>query len=274
MQQDSSGAWISSDGLWRWDGQAWIPNPAGNLLVGRLSFGDVISIPTRDPRWLRKCGIEGLISLIPIYGSFEILGWSFSYLDNLRAGRPELPEDRFGYAGRGARAAVVALIYGVAAIVLFYSLFGVFMFLIGPTASSPSTTTGSTASSATSPFPAVFFAGFLALEGMFFVFYALAHLVVVPIILRTERSGIAAGLNLFGAIRLAASDLRTAGVAAILVFLVVFFAGLGIYACFVGVVFSYGYGAAMLAASVRWYEQRSPAPDLTASSTLVAGDDR
>ena len=89
-----------------------------------LSFGDVISLPTRDPRWFAKCGLQGLIALIPIFGTFEILGWSMTYLDNLRAGRAELPEARVGYASRGARPALVALIYSLTAVVLFYLVFG------------------------------------------------------------------------------------------------------------------------------------------------------
>jgi hypothetical protein len=81
---------------------------------------------------------------------------------------------------------------------------------------------------------------------------------VLPIALRTERYGIAAGLNLIAAVRMAASDLKTASAAAFLVFLTFFVEGLGFYVCFVGVVFSYGYAAAMFGAALRWYEQRQP----------------
>jgi len=70
---------------------------------------------------------------------------------------------------------------------------------------------------------------------------------------------VAAGLNLWAAIKMAREDLRTAAVSAILLFLAAFFAGLGIYACLVGVVFSYGFAAAMLGATIRWYEERRPA---------------
>ena len=220
-----------------------------------LSFGDVISLPTRDPRWLGKCGIEGLIALIPIYGAFEILGWSLTYLDNLRAGRPELPEAGFGYASRGARPALVALIYWLVAIVLFYAVVGAAVFaLIG--LAPPSTTANSSTSGG--PLPVFFFAGMFGFQAGFFLLYGLLHFLVVPIILRTERHGVAAGLNLLGAVKMATADLRTAGAAAILVFLAGLFASLGVYACLVGVVFSYGYAAAMLGATVRWYEERRP----------------
>jgi len=256
LQQDISGAWLSADGRWRWNGQAWVPNTLAPSVPSPLSFGDVISLPTRDPRWFGKCGIEGLIALIPIYGAFEIIGWSLSYLDNLRAGRLELPEARFGYASRGARVASVALIYWLSALVLFWLLFGGLAFLL--TAFAPPSP-GTSSNSPSGPFPALVFGGMFAFQGVFFLLYALTYFLVVPIIIRTERYGVAAGLNLLAAGRMATEDLSSAGAAAALVFLAGFFGGLGIYACLVGVVFSYGYAAAMLGATIRWYEERRPA---------------
>jgi len=255
LQQDISGAWISADGRWRWNGQAWVPSGLSASVPVPLSFGDVISLPTRDPRWFGKCGIEGLIALIPIYGSFEIIGWSLTFLDNLRAGRAELPEARFGYANRGARVASVFLIYSLTAIVLAWLVLGGVALLLVSLAP-PSTSTDSSNSSG--PFPALLFSGIFAFQGLFVLVYALLYFLVVPIILRTEWHGVAAGLNLWGAVKMATGDLRTAGAAAILVVLAGFFAGLGIYACLIGVVFSYGYAAAMLGATVRWYEERLP----------------
>lgn len=256
LQQDGSREWISADGHWRGDGLAWVPTAPAPSVPAPLSFGDVISLPTRDPRWFAKCGIEGLIALIPIYGAFELLGWSLSYLDNLRAGRLELPEARFGYASRGARVAAVFLIFALTAIVLFWFMFGALAFLLIRLAP-PNTPTASDNSGG--PFPAFFVTGIFASQGLFLLLYALLHFLVVPIIIRTERHGLAGGLNLVAAARMATADLRTAAAAAILVFLAGFFASLGIYACLVGVVLSYGYGAAMLGATVRWYDERRPA---------------
>ena len=55
----------------------------------------------------------GLISLIPIIGQMVLLGWMLAALDNLRAGRQELPEAGFSYIGRGLRLFVVQLVYGL-----------------------------------------------------------------------------------------------------------------------------------------------------------------
>jgi len=256
LQQDISGAWISADGRWRWNGQAWIPTGLGASLPAPLSFGDVISLPTRDPRWFSKCGIQGLIALIPIYGAFELIGWSLAYLDNLRAGRLELPEARFGYASRGAHVALVGLIYWLSVFVLFLLAFGGLIFLLSA-AAPPSTSAGST--HPTGSFPALLFGGMFGLQGVLLLLNALLYFLVVPIIIRTERHGLEAGLNLVAAAKMVTEDLGTAAAAALLVFLAGFFAGLGIYACLVGVVFSYGFAAAMLGATVRWYEERRPA---------------
>src|SRR4029077_5312009 len=226
-------------GQLRGDGRSWVPNsPVQQSAPANLSFGDVITIPTRDPRWFGKCGIEGLIGLIPIYGTFEVAGWALSYLDNLRAGQAVLPEARFGYAGRGSRLAFVALIYGLVAVVLFYLVFfGVTFLLVGTAPHQPRCTTADCPTTP-SPFPAFFFAGLLAFQGLFLLVYAALHFIVLPIAHRTERQGVGAGLNLVAAIKLAAADPKTAAAGAALVFIAWFISSLGTYACLVGVVFS------------------------------------
>jgi Protein of unknown function (DUF4013) len=255
LQQDASGGLTSADGRWRWDGQAWVPNPAGRWPAVPVGFGDVFSIPTWDHDWLGKCGIEGLIALIPIYGSFEILGWTLTYLDNLRAGRAELPPARFGYAGRGAAPAVVALVWGLAIAAVVFGAIGVSMASLAATAQQ-CPASGSCGTSATSPLLGLFSLGFAGLPALFLLVVAVEYFLALPVILRSERLGIEAGLNLLAAARLARNDLTTSAVGAVLVFLIAFIAGLGAYACFIGVVFSYGYGAAMLGVALRWYEQR------------------
>lgn len=249
MQQDGSGHFLSPDRRWTWNGETWVPNTA-------LSFGDVISIPTRTPNWFSTCGLEGLIGLIPIYGSFEVLGWAVTFADNLRAGYPDLPPARFGYAGRGARPAVVALILSVLAFAIFYGAFiGLF---VGMASTLPHCPTTGCPPGQASPPPIWFFPSVFGLEFLYFIFALMALGLVLPIIRRADRLGIGAGLNLVGAIRMVGRDWRTAGASLVLVFLAYFISGLGAYACFVGVVFSYGYAAAMLGAALRWHELREP----------------
>jgi hypothetical protein len=169
-----------------------------------------------------------------------------------------LPEARFGYAQRGSRLALVSLIYALVAAFLFYAVFFGLFFL--GVASAPRQPAGACTdcSSTSAAFPGLFFTGILGLQALFFVVYAALHFVALPIALRTERYGVAAGLNLLAAVKMAVQDPKLAAAAALMVFLTFFIAGLGAYACFVGVVFSYGYAAAMFGAALRWYEQRSP----------------
>jgi hypothetical protein len=257
VQQESSGSWTSADGRWRWDGQAWVPNDPGRWPAARLAFEDVLSLPTRDPGWLGKCAIEGLIAFIPIYGSFELLGWVLTYLDHLRAGRSDLPPAHFGYAGRGAAPAVVWLLWGLVVLVIVYGTLGATIAaMIASTPRCSSSTDCSTNPPA--PFAAFGFLGIFGIEALIFAGYLVALFLVLPVILRSERFGIGAGLNLVAAFRMARGHFATSAAAAGMIFLIGFIAGLGVYACIVGAIFTYGYGAAMLGVALRWYEERVP----------------
>src|SRR5438270_11655676 len=67
----------------------------------------------------------GLIGLIPIVGQMVLYGWMLTALDNLRAGRSELPPASFSYIGRGLNLFVVLLVYGLALAVASLILFGI-----------------------------------------------------------------------------------------------------------------------------------------------------
>ena len=68
-----------------------------------------------------------------------------------------------------------------------------------------------------------------AFQGVFFFIYALAHFLVVPIILRSERHGLAAGLHVWAAARIVMAATRTAAVTPRLGFLAGLLAGRGAY---------------------------------------------
>ncbi|HVD02354.1 MAG TPA: hypothetical protein VNG93_14630 [Candidatus Dormibacteraeota bacterium] len=256
MQQDSSGNWTSVDGRWRWDGQSWVPNPAGRWPAVPLSFVEVFSLPFSDPGWLGKCGVEGLIALIPVYGSFEILGWTLTYLDHLRAGRPDLPPARFGYAGRGAAPALVALIWGLGVLAVVLAVVGGLVAAMA--AGSAQCPAGGSCASGSSAAGLVLLPLSFALPGLALLVAVGEYFLALPVILRSERLGVGQGLDLLAAARMARSRFAIAAAGAGMLFLIAFIAGFGVYACFVGVVFTYGLGAAMLGAALRWYEERIP----------------
>src|SRR5205823_11726758 len=86
-------------------------------------IGDAFAWPFRDPDWLGKILIMGLIQLIPIVGGINGLGWMLAAVDRLRAGEERLPAANLNYLGRGIRLFVVYLVYYAAVAVvaaLFY----------------------------------------------------------------------------------------------------------------------------------------------------------
>lgn len=175
--------WISDDGHWWWNGAAWVARGANPQWPAvPLSFGEAISLPTRDRDWLRTIAVEGLIGLIPIVGWFQLVGWMMAYLDNLRAGSDLLPVAGLTYAKRGWRVALVGLVYGVGLGALFYAgFFSIVWLLIGTSQARGSQPGGA------APFPGYFFAGFLAFQAVVLLVFALLHLVIAPVILRTDR---------------------------------------------------------------------------------------
>ncbi|TMC81710.1 MAG: DUF4013 domain-containing protein, partial [Chloroflexi bacterium] len=74
-------------------------------------IGDAFAWPFRDPDWLNKILIMGLIQLIPIVGGINGLGWMLATLDRLRAGDEKLPPANFDYLLRGVHLFVVYLVY-------------------------------------------------------------------------------------------------------------------------------------------------------------------
>ena len=62
---------------------------------------DAFSWPARDPEWLAKLLIIGLILLIPILGAINGLGSMLASLDRLRAGDEKLAPANLTYIGRG-----------------------------------------------------------------------------------------------------------------------------------------------------------------------------
>src|SRR2546423_6805388 len=84
------------------------------------SVGDAFSWAFRDPDWVSKLILMGLIGIIPIVGSLQLLGWMLATLDNLRAGHQVLPHAGFRYATRGLRLFLAAVIYAVVTLAVFY----------------------------------------------------------------------------------------------------------------------------------------------------------
>ena len=78
-----------------------------------MNLGDAFKRPMSDPEWIKKCGMAGLMVLIPIVGTFAVLGWSIRYYEGLGQGETNLP-DPFGDVGgdivRGFKLAISIMI--------------------------------------------------------------------------------------------------------------------------------------------------------------------
>ena len=74
---------ISQDGRWWWDGTRW----RSRAVEGPL---DLLWFTT-TPDWFQRVIVTGLIGLIPIIGSINVLGWTLTATDMVRGGWKELP---------------------------------------------------------------------------------------------------------------------------------------------------------------------------------------
>jgi hypothetical protein len=229
--------------------------PAEPVRTPESSLGEAFSWPMRDPEWLPKILLMGLIALIPILGWLQLLGWMLAALDNLRAGHQYLPPAAFRYAGRGVWLFVASLIYGVAALVLFYGVLGLMVVaIIG--VSPPSTGTGN-ASGTSAAFPLVMFPlmfGSVAVMGLVVL---VLYLFVPLVILFTDRAGLGGAFNFVAfirALRLSPKETFAAGAISLVAYLI---SGLGAYLCYVGLLFTIPYSLAVLAGALRWYEVKA-----------------
>jgi hypothetical protein len=208
------------------------------------NIGDSIAWPSRDPQWLQKVLVIGLISIIPVVGSMVAYGWLLGALDNLRAGRQELPPADFRHLNRGAGLWLVLLVWGlivVVAAVIFFVLGGVFTSLGSSQDSGPATALG-----------AVFFLmGWLAVIAGSLVIIFLE----IPIILATDRGGIGAGLNFAAVFRTATDHLNQTLVAGLMNIVASVIASIGTIACVVGALFTGAYAYAVIAGIASHYER-------------------
>lgn len=203
-------------------------------------LSDSVAWPSRDPQWVSKVVLTGLILLIPVVGQLVLVGWMLAALDNLRAGHPVLPDAGFSYIGRGLNLVVVYIAYGVALVLLFGVLFGAGI-AIAANAQDGAALLGVVLILLSY---AVVLVGGLGLS-----------LVTPAIIVATERGGIGGGLDLRAVVRLVSADVEEALRAGLFALVASLIGALGAIACLVGQYFTTPYGYAVLAGVVHHYER-------------------
>jgi hypothetical protein len=210
---------------------------------------DAFAWPAKDPGWLAKLLIIGLILLIPIVGSINGIGWMLASLDRLRAGEETLAPANLSYIGRGFRLFVVDLAYvlvvgAIAAAVYVPALL---------VASNQSHTSGNPALISLA-------IGLSLLAFSVATLGSLALNFVMPsIVLGTERGGIGGGLRFRAVLRHARANMANTLIAGLMLIAAGFIGSLGLVACGIGVLFTTAYALAMQAWVVRSFEIGSPA---------------
>lgn len=98
-----------------------------------MEFGRAFSFVFKDPDWLKKVAIAGLIGLIPIIGQFYIFGWGLEITRRIINHEPDLlPDVDFGgFLSKGFQAWVITLVYSIPIIIFMIPLQ-----LVGPVGAS------------------------------------------------------------------------------------------------------------------------------------------
>jgi hypothetical protein len=208
-------------------------------------FGDAFTWPTRDPEWVSKVLVVGLIGIIPIVGAMNLLGWTLNALDNLRGGRLELPPANFSHLGRGVNLFLVLLVYGVAIACVLAVVYGGALAFDAAAASSNSTGLAAVG------------ALLFGLAGLVALVVTLAFGLVQPVLyLRTDRLGFGGGLDVRSIVATVRAHFVKVLLAALLMYVGGFIGSLGALLCFVGVIFTAPYGYAIMAGVLRVFEQQ------------------
>jgi hypothetical protein len=77
---------------------------------------------TTTPDWFERIAITGLIGLIPIVGTINMLGWALVATDMIGRRWRELPPAGFHYLERGVAPFIITFIYGIAAVLVVMTL--------------------------------------------------------------------------------------------------------------------------------------------------------
>jgi len=206
--------------------------------------------PVRDPEWVTKILIIGLINLIPILGAINGIGWMLASLDRLRAGEEKLAPANLDNLGRGARVFVVELIYALAVVAIGMVLY-LPAFAITVQQNQGHANAGLIALALILTLAAF---GLIALGSLALTF------MLPSVILATDAGGIAAGLHVGAVLKRSRANPINTLLAGLMLIAASFVSSLGVIACGFGAVFTAAYAQAMQAWIFRSFEIGSTTP--------------
>lgn len=207
--------------------------------------GDAFVWPFRDPEWIEKTVIIGLIALIPIVGGINAAGWMMAAIRKLRAGEERLPPGNFDYLWPGLQLVVVLLVYYLGVVVVAAVFFTPAVLLL--TAQSNSHGNGWLVLLGVALLLVAF--GFTLLGSL--AAYCLTPAVTVGVL----DGGFGGGLALPTILRRTTRRPTNTLVAGLMLLAAGFIGGLGLYVFYVGLVITYPYSLAMQAWIIRSFEE-------------------
>ncbi len=199
-----------------------------------MDIGSIISSPTRDKDWLKKCALVGLFALIPIAGALNLLGWMKATYERAKVGDTTLPEADLSYMGSGwalflavLPAMLVVFGWNIIVVVLSALKLGALVNLAN-------------------------------LIGM--LLGLVVNLVVVPALMYrhvVHGKGFSDGFDFADIMRVITSNTSSFVTFALVAFLASLIGGLGAAACCIGIVLTLPFGAVISANNILAFEQQS-----------------
>ena len=212
------------------------------------SAGEAFGWAFRDPQWLSKILVQGLILIIPIVGWIAATGWLLMAFENARTGRNELPPAGFHLA-RGIGLFGVYLVY---AIVL--SLPGWILQVAG----AQGIVRTCNGDFCTNQFVGGPLAGLGSLCG--FQVQLLIYFLTPTLIVMVYHHGFGGAFDVGGVWRYATSNVGNSIIGGLIIFVAGLIGAIGVCACVIGVFFTIIYSATIQAGVAAWFERVQAAP--------------
>jgi hypothetical protein len=197
-----------------------------------MDFAAVIKSPMQDKDWFSKCTIVGLMTLIPVVGTLNMLGWAKAVYANAKAGDTTLPPASLNYIGAGWE--MFLAILPVALVVFGGSIVGAIIALLK--------------------------VGILT--SLYYLAFSLANLaimcVLVPALIYrhfVHGTGFMGALDLAGVMRVITTNTSMFATFAGLYLVGNIISGAGMAACCLGIIVSAPFGAAVHGYAIRAFEQ-------------------
>jgi len=209
------------------------------------SVGDAFGWAFKDPAWLGKIAVQGLITIIPIVGWIATTGWLMLSFENARSGRNELPAAGF-HLGRGIGIFGVYLIYGI---VLNIPTF-IFNVIGGHTV----TTSSGFNYTYGSPLGSLWQ----------FAAQLLIYFLSPTLIVMVYHHGFGGGFDFANIWKYATSNPTNSIIGGLVIFVGGIIGALGLIACCIGVFFTIVYSVSIQAAVAAWFERVQSAPSAPA----------